>query len=100
MVHLKIVLESLHKLVMCRLQTLLDCLGVIYVYLIIIFKILLDLLQQINILLSELQLILHVVKEFVVLVMVCIPFISLMNQIIFHLVYFLNVLRVQHVILL
>ena len=94
MVHLKIVLESLHKLVMSRLQTLLNCLRVIHVYLLIIFKILLNLLQQINVFLSELQLILHVVKEFVVLVMVCIPLISLMNQIIFHLVYFLNVLRV------
>ena len=82
------------------LQTLFNCLRVIQVDLLGGVKILLDFFQQIHILLSELKLILHVVEELVVLIMVCISLIPLMYHVILHLIDFLYVFLVHHILVL
>lgn len=93
-------LKSFNELIVRCLQTLFDCIGVIQVDLLGGVKILLDFFQQIYVFLSELKLILHVVEELVVLIMVCISLIPLMYHVILHLIDFLYVFLVQHILLL
>ena len=93
-------LKSFNELIVRCLQTLFDCIGVIQVDLLGWVKILLDFFQQIHVFLSKLQLILHVVEELVVLIMVCISLIPLMYHVILHLIDFLYVFLVHHILLL